>query len=228
MAEALIIGRLPSSLPMDESENEYLPAPLPSWLLNIPSILSRLVAVSAPAGILRRTSRPSSVLPRSATEYSCPECSEVSSTSTPMLRFGALASTSFSKAVSMFLNSRAPLWSWPTFRHRIVLPRQTSPLKPTISLLPRGMKEKPSPLARVMLRSFSRTATVTSPEASLPPFAGVIDTTVPTSSPIGLGASMEDQEPLFPSRNSSVYPRLKVFSGSGTKPPVTLPKDALR
>ena len=58
---------------------------------------------------------------------------------------------------------------------------------------------------------------------------GAMETTVPTSSPIDFGASIEDQFPdRFPSKNNCVYPRLKVLARSGVNPPSLRPNETLR
>ena len=80
---------------------------------------------------------------------------------------------------------------------------------------------KPSPLCSARSRRSGRTS-----KDIVRPGWRRMRCTVPTASPIDLGASIEDQLPRLPSRKSSVYPRLKVLAVSGSKPPVTVPYEA--
>ena len=137
-----------------------------------------------------------------------------------ILLMQAFESSSLSKAMSRFLNMAAPSNKAGVLLQRTVIPLQTSARTPsTFPSFP--TKDSPSPLFRMILL-------LPAGLMANDVFSRLSPVTVPSSSPMDLAESRDAHFPLFPSRNSSVYPRLKVLPRSGVKPPLTLPKDARR
>ena len=114
-----------------------------------------------------------------------------------------------------------------------VFPLQLLALKPVV-ILPIAAKQRPSELWMVLalppvglfaLPPEEQSALYEKRTNDFPP-PETSDTT-PMYSPSPLAESLLLKSPLLPSRKNSVYPRLKVFSSSGTNVQRLLPQDAL-
>ena len=153
------------------------------------SILSASRASSKGPSSTTEASRPSSVRAQTVRALSF----KATESRTSIFRTGFPASICRSKAALILRYRRVPSLRPAGFLQRMVRPSHTSARKPMMPPLP-FTKAKPSPLAR------------TSPSAagfSKRP-SGRREATVPTYSPMDLGASMQAQSPLSPSKNSSV------------------------
>ena len=218
IVDALKSGKAPpaESETTEPTWKSYCRLRLPSCSRSIASALSLFSAFSRSALNGERSSLPSSET--AVTSMFHEPCTCTSSLTPMALREGFFSKTR-SKDVSMFLYRLSPFRKPSVFLQTIVLLEHRSPRKPVTPDFPANANPSPLCSSSPLEAGFSVSSRESLPDRRMP-------MTVPMNSPIDLVAFIEDHCPRFPSMNSSVYPRLKVFHGSGETPPETLPKEA--